>query len=160
MHQTASAFDTELNSYLSILSKTTDDQLLGYDPLVFWPRHASALPILARLARRFLSPAPTSCSVEEFFSIVGRICSPLRSRLFPDMLQSLSCLYGWKRAELGYCDGRVGKRQRVSDRFAKLNINLELVSPDEVINTACEEELQEDLTEDMAIEELEKEVNT
>ena len=73
------------------------------------------------------------------------------------MLQSLSCLYGWKRAELGYCDGRVGKRQRVSDRFAKLNINLELVSPDEVINTACEEE---DLTEDMATEELEKEVIT
>ena len=76
------------------------------------------------------------------------------------MLQSLSCLYGWKRAELGYSDGRASKRQRVSDRFAKLNINLELVSPDEVINTASEEELQEDLTEDMATEVLEKEVNT
>jgi hypothetical protein len=150
-NQKQSAFDTEMNSYLLILSKMTQAQLLGHNPLLFWARHAQALPILARLARRFLAPAPTSCSVEEFFSVVGKICSPTRSRLSPVMLESLSCLHGWKRVELGYSDARVTKRLKTAERFATLSISLEIVSPEQVDDT--EIELQEDLTEDLAEEE-------
>jgi hypothetical protein len=69
-NQTLSAFDTELNSYLLILSRITAAQLLAHDPLLFWVKHAASLPILGRLARRFFSAAPTSCNVEAFFSVV------------------------------------------------------------------------------------------
>jgi hypothetical protein len=59
VNQTLSAFDTELNSYLLIVSRMTKAQLLAHNPLVFWAKHAASLPILRRLARRFLSAAPT-----------------------------------------------------------------------------------------------------
>jgi hypothetical protein len=48
------------------MSKMTTEELLAYDPLLFWPRHAHMFPIFARLAQRFLASAPTSCNVEEF----------------------------------------------------------------------------------------------
>jgi hypothetical protein len=72
INQTLSAFDTELNSYLMILSKMSSTaQLLAFShhPLIFWAKHAQALPILARLAWRFLSLAPTSYTVEVFFTL-------------------------------------------------------------------------------------------
>ena len=64
----------------------TSAQLLGPTPLVFWVSRAEALPIFARLAWHFLAVAPTSCTVDKMVSIVSRICSPLRSRLSPDVL--------------------------------------------------------------------------
>jgi hypothetical protein len=127
--------------------KFTEEKLMAYDPLVFWPRHASLFPILARLARRFLAPAPTSCNVEEMFSVVGRICSPLRSRLVPEMLEALSCLHGWKKGDFNYTDARTDKRAKTAERFATLSISLEIIPG---VAVAEEIEFQEDPTEDMA----------
>ena len=81
---------------------------------------------------------------------MGRICSPLRSRLTPEMLKCLSCMYGWKREELGYSDARVTKRLKTAERFARLSIDLEIIAPE--VN-ADDLEMQEDLSEDMAGEE-------
>jgi hypothetical protein len=61
-------------------------------------------------------------------------------------------LHGWKREELNYADARTEKRTKIAERFATLSISLEL-SP----GVAGEDELKEDLTEDMATDEIELE---
>ncbi len=63
----------------------------GQDPLVFWHAQRVTMPILFGNLRRVL-PARACCTdVERFFSLTGRICSPLRSNLLPAMVNKLAC---------------------------------------------------------------------
>jgi hypothetical protein len=68
------------------------------------------------------------------------------------MLEALSCLHGWKREELNYADARTEKQTKIAERFATLSISLELIP-----GVAGEDELEEDLSEDMAADEIELE---
>jgi hypothetical protein len=135
-NQTLSEFDTQLNRYLRVMSNLKTEELMAYDP------HICAFG------------AAISCSCPHFvqcnfFSVVGRICSPLRPRLVAEMLEALSCLHGWKREELNYADARTGKRTKIAERFATLSISMDLIP-----GVAGEDELEEDLTEDMAMDEM------
>jgi hypothetical protein len=145
-HQNLSPFETEINQYVTMMDDMFLAQRLATNPLMFWAKNKHMLPILARFARRFLSPACTSCNVEEFFSI---ICSPTRSRLTPDLLKCLSCLYGWKREELIISDSRVAKRLKAAEQFAILSVTMEIIpaEADETVDT-----LQGDVSEALAEE--------
>jgi hypothetical protein len=50
-NQTLSEFDAQLNGYLHVMSNLKTEELMAYDPLLFWPKHAHTFPIFARLAR-------------------------------------------------------------------------------------------------------------
>ena len=127
------------------------------DPLKFWPEHGQKIPIFMRLARNILPSSPTSCNCEEFFSVTGRICSPLRSRLSPDMLEALSCLYYWKRDELKIIDPRQKTRRATCERFAVLSFNLTPVQQDvdDGENVDEDDDIQENFTEDLVAEGVE-----
>jgi len=60
------------------------------DALEFWKTHEAMFPLLALLARKYLSVQASSCAVERMFSIAGHIFSIKRRRLgikfFSDLL--------------------------------------------------------------------------
>ena len=77
------------------------------------------------------------------------ICSPLRSRLSPDLLEALACLYCWKRQEFGIKDPRQKKRNLSCERFAKLSlVDLTPLIPD--TDTSAEEDDEEDIQENFS----------
>ena len=59
------------------------------DPLLWWKDEAHRLPILAGLARKYLSPCGTSVASERLFSKAGYIVSDLQARLSPDSVNKL-----------------------------------------------------------------------
>jgi hAT family C-terminal dimerisation region len=66
----------EIQEYLSLpnLEETAN-------PLVFWREQENNLPILSRLARRFLAVPAISGSVERVFSIAGALGRARRARI-------------------------------------------------------------------------------
>jgi hypothetical protein len=58
-------------------------QIRTGDPLVWWREHASELPQLARLARKYLATPSSSVYSERLFSEYGNIYKEKRSRLLP-----------------------------------------------------------------------------
>jgi hypothetical protein len=59
-------------------------------------------------------------------------------------------LHGWKREKLNYADARTEKRTKIAERFSTLSISLELIP-----GVTGKDELEEDLTEDMAMDKIE-----
>lgn len=58
-------------------------QIRTGDPLVWWREHATDLPQLARLARKYLATPSSSVYSERLFSEYGNIYEEKRSRLLP-----------------------------------------------------------------------------
>jgi len=54
------------------------------NPLTWWKQNKERLPDLARLARVYLGPPPTSVPSERLFSVAGEVIADLRSALLPD----------------------------------------------------------------------------
>ena len=59
------------------------------NPLVWWKGSEKTLPILAKLARKYLTPPATSVPAERVFSAAGNIINEKRSCLSPDMVNVL-----------------------------------------------------------------------
>ncbi|KAI4827546.1 hypothetical protein KUCAC02_030934 [Chaenocephalus aceratus] len=59
------------------------------DPLTWWSQHEVHLPMLARFAKQYLCIPASSCASERVFSTSGNICSPRRSRLTEEHLETL-----------------------------------------------------------------------
>ena len=59
------------------------------DPLLWWKTHNTSYPLLAKLARRYLSIPGTSVPSERLFSKGGIIVDPFRCRLSPDHVNTL-----------------------------------------------------------------------
>lgn len=59
------------------------------DPLAWWSQHEAQLPILAHFAKKYLCISASSCASERVFSTSGNICSPRRSRLTEEHLETL-----------------------------------------------------------------------
>jgi hypothetical protein len=80
-------------------SRTDDDEILRYlqcpvepktiDPLKWWQDHRSSYPILAQLARKYLSIPSTSVPSERLFSDAGNHISAKRTRLSPDLVNRI-----------------------------------------------------------------------
>ena len=89
-------------------------------------------PIFGRSVRVVFPAALTECSSEEFFSVAGRICSDLRTRLTPDHLEEQSLSYYWKREEIDCADRRKDARLKSSLKFATLSIKMVFIPPIEL----------------------------
>ena len=76
--------EEEMSRYQSLPPVNPED-----DPLLWWKDEAHRLPILAGLARKYLSACGTSVASERLFSKAGYIVSDLRARLSPDSVNKL-----------------------------------------------------------------------
>jgi hypothetical protein len=65
-----------INSFVSSIPPGTE-----IDPLKFWSDNAIHFPILATLAKKYLSVPASTAAVERMFSIAGHIFSIKRRRL-------------------------------------------------------------------------------
>jgi len=74
----------ELQMYKSMEETNATD-----NPLSWWKRHESSLPILSTFAKYYLCIPASSSASERVFSTSGLICSPLRSRLSSDNIDTL-----------------------------------------------------------------------
>ena len=79
--QATSNIETQLAQYLSepVIARTRTE-----DPLLWWRQNKERLPDLARLARVYLGPPPTSVPSERLFSVAGEVVSDHRSALLPE----------------------------------------------------------------------------
>ena len=57
------------------------------DPLLYWKQNEVSNPILAKLARRFVSPPPGSVPSERLFSTAADIATDKRNRLLPNKVE-------------------------------------------------------------------------
>lgn len=78
----------EIKVYLTLPSIPAED-----DPSQWWKSHASELPHLARIAKKFLCIPATSVPSERLFSASGHIASPLRALLKPEKVNMLTFLH-------------------------------------------------------------------
>lgn len=88
---------TELDMYLEedMLPRT-----LELDVIDWWKVGGLKYTTLRKLARDILSIPVTTVAFESFFSTSGRIISPHRSRLAPNMVEALMCMQAWSRADM------------------------------------------------------------
>ncbi|ROL46333.1 Zinc finger BED domain-containing protein 4 [Anabarilius grahami] len=77
---------------LSILHLYLSSSSSG-DPLQWWRQNAGQFQTLAPLARRFLTPPPSSVPSERVFSTVGAIYQDRRSSLTGSKAEMLCFLY-------------------------------------------------------------------
>ena len=59
------------------------------NPSIYWSKNSKTYPRLSVLARKYLTPLPTSAYSERCFSLSGEIISKKRSRLCPEMAEIL-----------------------------------------------------------------------
>lgn len=79
---------SELRNYLEDAVEPRNKAL---DLLGWWKVNAPRYPIMAKIARRFLTIPATSVSSESTFSTTGRILDDYRSSLKPVMVEALVC---------------------------------------------------------------------
>ena len=100
------------------------------NPLEFWgDGGATSFPILAGIAARVLSIPATSASVEQLFSVAGRVVTTARARLNFRHVNELCCLHQWLIDEgMTTKDAREAteKRARAFEKFAFLNLRREV----------------------------------
>ena len=73
---TESPATTEIHNYLSQATLPEDT-----DPLSYWKEQHHSLPLLSKLACKYLSIPASSAPVERLFSIAGKVFRPERCRL-------------------------------------------------------------------------------
>lgn len=100
---------SEFTSYLSETSLETTknelDKYLGeanesllnknFDVLMWWRLNAHRYPVVAKMAKNFLTIPATSVSSESTFSTGGRVLDDYRSSLKPSMVEALVCASSW-----------------------------------------------------------------
>ena len=69
--------DKSMNDYIRLTQESENE----IDALLFWKMNESIYPILAKLAKKYLSVQASSAAVERMFSICGHIFSLKRRRL-------------------------------------------------------------------------------
>lgn len=118
----------EVTKYIRIMKPLAED---SRDAMQFWSTHHSSLPILFSIIKRILPARPCSTDVERLFSLTGHICSPLRARLSPEMVNKQACLNMWLRDHYGIFNStRVKARNLAFVKFVTINVNLSIKRPE------------------------------
>lgn len=117
----------EWDSYKKLVSTLSP---LERDPMTFWTKYNKEMPILCRMVRRIFPARACSTDVERLFSLTGRICSPLRNRLLPSMVNILACMNIWLREKFEYFNRTAQRYSQANvSKFVAINVNLELINP-------------------------------
>jgi hypothetical protein len=66
--------------------------------LAWWKDKERFFPVLSRFARDVLLVPVSTVSSEATFSMVGRIIEERRSSLTPEMVEAITCLKDWEKA--------------------------------------------------------------
>ncbi|XP_051222645.1 zinc finger BED domain-containing protein RICESLEEPER 2-like [Lolium perenne] len=93
----SSSIHTELDLYLEEACLPRTQEL---DIITWWNVRGSRFPTLQKLARDILPIRITSVASECAFSTSGRVLSAHRSRLTPNVAESLMCMQAWSRADM------------------------------------------------------------
>ena len=80
---------SELTSYLEDKTHPINDP--SFTLLDWWRLNAHRYPIVAKMAKKFLTIPATSVSSESTFSTGGRVLNDYRSSLLPSMVEALVC---------------------------------------------------------------------
>ncbi|KAL2505829.1 Zinc finger BED domain-containing protein DAYSLEEPER [Abeliophyllum distichum] len=83
-----------------MLNLLDEDERNNFDILRWWRQNERQYPIVSIIARDLLTPPVSTVASESAFSTDGRMLTDMRSRLKPDILESLMCLKDWEDAEL------------------------------------------------------------
>jgi hypothetical protein len=94
----------EVKGYLSLGTSAAQE-----DPLAFWKTNERSFPMLAVLAKRYLTQSASSVAVENMFSTTGIIVNGKRSTLAPHRLNWLTFIHD--NYPLYFDMGPSGKRQ-------------------------------------------------
>ena len=97
------SFITELDHYLE------EDVLLDnsqFDILLWWKLNGVKYPVLQTIARNILAIPVSTVVSESAFSSSGRLVSPHRNRLHPNMIEALMCAQSWLWSEVKKHDGK------------------------------------------------------
>jgi len=76
--------DLEMDMFFSLPRVPRD-----MDPLQWWKDNKTIFPIMAKVARKYLAPPPSSVDSERLFSTAGDIISDCRNRLPPEKAEQL-----------------------------------------------------------------------
>jgi hypothetical protein len=89
---------SELDLYMSEDLVKVNDNEATFDVLSWWKGQITNFPILSTLARDVLSMQISTVASESAFSSGGRIVDAFRSRLKPEIIETLVCCKDWKIA--------------------------------------------------------------
>ena len=139
-----SPIDKESALYTNLMVAKGEETCNGIDPLIYWATEgAIAFPILAGIAARILPIPSTSASVEQLFSVSGRVVSTARASLNCRHVNELCCLHQWLIDEgLVSKDAAnaTEKRAQALKKFAYLNLRREVEGPEQIESDDEEEE--------------------
>ena len=84
-----SVISGELDRYLALqIDENTK-------PLLWWQAHENVFPVLAQVARDYLSIQATSVACEQAFSVAGNTITKTRNRLNPETARATLCAKSW-----------------------------------------------------------------
>jgi hypothetical protein len=83
----------EMDKYLAEANESLLNK--NFDVLLWWKLNAHRYPVVAKMAKNFLSIPATSVSSESTFSTGGRVLDDYRSSLKPVMVEALVCASSW-----------------------------------------------------------------
>jgi len=90
------SLETSKNELLKYLDEENESLLnKKFDVLLWWRLNAHRYPVIAKMAKNFLSIPATSVSSESTFSTGGRVLDDYRSSLKPAMVEALVCASSW-----------------------------------------------------------------
>jgi hypothetical protein len=108
--------------------------------LQFWADHEDELPLMSRFAARILPSAACSTDSERFFKVTKAVCSDHRASLAGDTINMCASMHEWLTDKYLYTDKKGHRRDGVSNRFANLSVDLEVLSPTELSDDDEDEE--------------------
>lgn len=115
--------ETEFSDNKSEIDKYLDDKCVkesaSFDILEWWNKNSKEFPNLARMARDVLSVPVSTVASESTFSTGGRILSPYRSSLNPEMVEALVCCQNWLRSSHGTFDVQESMKEVPADEAKK-----------------------------------------
>ena len=129
-----SPLEVEVDLYTNYMVQLKEVNCNSLNPLEWWAKEGCiAFPILAGIAARVLSIPATSASVEQLFSVAGRVVTTARASLNSRHVNELCSLHQWLIDDgmiTKEAAAELEKRAKTTKSFAFLNLRREVEDPD------------------------------